>query len=312
MSGLKAVGPLYRIINSLSSYHGGRLVIGGVEISEPSLLEYLESGASIDDYLAAFPAIDRPAVVGFLDEVRRRLVSELIQVLPLIHRILPDYLETLWQKYVRLEDECMRESARKTLIEFCDGITTLDPRIRERWVVEVCTEVYDQNRDIKLREHVIRGVILPVLLRRSSEGDARASRWLAQMFPIVRSTLVELGIYPTRLKQLSLQQDPTYSLARRDLIDDYAEMFDFSIHDVPAGVLYGMNGASKPQCEELIKDLDHLEELVALEGIQQEYAERIAEWRYYFTTYLQYLKTDTPRSGYGVFLSARRERYFEP
>jgi len=216
MSGLKAVGPLYRIINSLSSYHGGRLVIGGVEISEPSLLEYLESGASIDDYLAAFPAIDRPAVVGFLDEVRRRLVSELIQVLPLIHRILPDYLETLWQKYVRLEDECMRESARKTLIEFCDGITTLDPRIRERWVVEVCTEVYDQNRDIKLREHVIRGVILPVLLRRSSEGDARASRWLAQMFPIVRSTLVELGIYPTRLKQLSLQQDPTYSLARRE------------------------------------------------------------------------------------------------
>ena len=43
-----------------------------------TLLDYLEAGDSIDDFLAGFPSINREQVVGFLEQAKERLVATAI------------------------------------------------------------------------------------------------------------------------------------------------------------------------------------------------------------------------------------------
>lgn len=40
-----------------------------------TLLDYLEAGESIDDFLAGFPLVTRVQVVAFLEEAKNRMVE---------------------------------------------------------------------------------------------------------------------------------------------------------------------------------------------------------------------------------------------
>jgi uncharacterized protein (DUF433 family) len=56
---------------------GGTPVFSGTRVPVQTLLDYLEAGESIDDFLAGFPSVSREQVVGFLEEARTRLVDTL-------------------------------------------------------------------------------------------------------------------------------------------------------------------------------------------------------------------------------------------
>jgi uncharacterized protein (DUF433 family) len=40
-----------------------------------TLLDYLEAGESIDDFLAGFPSVTRERVIAFLEEAKTRMVE---------------------------------------------------------------------------------------------------------------------------------------------------------------------------------------------------------------------------------------------
>jgi uncharacterized protein (DUF433 family) len=40
-----------------------------------TLLDYLEAGESIDDFLAGFPSVTREQVIAFLEEAKTRMVD---------------------------------------------------------------------------------------------------------------------------------------------------------------------------------------------------------------------------------------------
>jgi len=40
-----------------------------------TLLDYLEAGDSIDDFLAGFPTVSREQVIAFLEEAKARMVT---------------------------------------------------------------------------------------------------------------------------------------------------------------------------------------------------------------------------------------------
>jgi uncharacterized protein (DUF433 family) len=40
-----------------------------------TLLDYLEAGESIDEFLAGFPSVSRAQVIRFLEEAKNRLVA---------------------------------------------------------------------------------------------------------------------------------------------------------------------------------------------------------------------------------------------
>ena len=54
---------------------GGTPVFAGTRVPVKTLLDYLEAGDSIDDFLEGFPTVHRAQVVAFLKKAAARLVS---------------------------------------------------------------------------------------------------------------------------------------------------------------------------------------------------------------------------------------------
>jgi hypothetical protein len=139
----------------------------------------------------------------------------------------PNSADALWQKYIDLENEWLRESALKVLSEFIGVVHRLTPDERKQWVYSICRDAFDSKPPIKIREPLVKEVMLPVLLQAYSESDGKAARWLTYLFQFVG----------------------------RDLVDAYCRQFTYSVHELPMGVLFGNNGASIDECSELIDDL---------------------------------------------------------
>jgi uncharacterized protein (DUF433 family) len=54
---------------------GGTAVFYGTRVPVQTLLDYLEAGESIDDFLAGFPSVTRGQVIAFLEEAKDRLIE---------------------------------------------------------------------------------------------------------------------------------------------------------------------------------------------------------------------------------------------
>ena len=54
---------------------GGTPVFAGTRVPVQTLLDYLEAGESIDEFLAGFPSVSRAQVIRFLEEAKDRLVA---------------------------------------------------------------------------------------------------------------------------------------------------------------------------------------------------------------------------------------------
>lgn len=54
---------------------GGTAVFRGTRVPVQTLLDYLEAGESIDDFLEGFPSVTRERVIAFLEEGKDRAVK---------------------------------------------------------------------------------------------------------------------------------------------------------------------------------------------------------------------------------------------
>lgn len=54
---------------------GGTPVFCGTRVPIQTLIEYLEAGDSIDEFLAGFPSVTREQVIAFLEEAKDKLVE---------------------------------------------------------------------------------------------------------------------------------------------------------------------------------------------------------------------------------------------
>jgi uncharacterized protein (DUF433 family) len=54
---------------------GGTPVFAGTRVPVQTLLDYLEAGDSIDDFLEGFPTVSRERVIAFLEQAKDRLVE---------------------------------------------------------------------------------------------------------------------------------------------------------------------------------------------------------------------------------------------
>ena len=54
---------------------GGEPVFTGTRVPVQTLLDYLEAGESIDDFLEGFPSVTRAQVIDFLEQAKDRLVA---------------------------------------------------------------------------------------------------------------------------------------------------------------------------------------------------------------------------------------------
>jgi uncharacterized protein (DUF433 family) len=54
---------------------GGAVVFHGTRVPVQTLLDYLEAGQSIDDFLEGFPSVAREQVISFLEEAKDRMIA---------------------------------------------------------------------------------------------------------------------------------------------------------------------------------------------------------------------------------------------
>jgi len=57
------------------SVMAGTPVFAGTRVPVQTLLDYLEAGDSIDEFLAGFPSVKREQVIAFLEAAKDRLVA---------------------------------------------------------------------------------------------------------------------------------------------------------------------------------------------------------------------------------------------
>ena len=53
----------------------GAAVFGGTRVPVQTLLDYLEGGETIDDFLERFPSVTRSQAIAFLEAAKDRLVE---------------------------------------------------------------------------------------------------------------------------------------------------------------------------------------------------------------------------------------------
>jgi len=63
------------VISCSPEVMGGTAVFSGTRVPVQTLLDYLESGESIDEFLDGFPSVSREQVVEFLEQAKDRLVA---------------------------------------------------------------------------------------------------------------------------------------------------------------------------------------------------------------------------------------------
>ena len=55
---------------------GGTPVFVGTRVPVQTLIEYLEGGETIDDFLQGFPTVTRDQVIAFLEEAKARMLAK--------------------------------------------------------------------------------------------------------------------------------------------------------------------------------------------------------------------------------------------
>jgi len=63
------------IVTSSPDVLSGTPVFAGTRVPVQALIDYLEGGETIDDFLAGFPTVTREQVVAFLEEATARMVA---------------------------------------------------------------------------------------------------------------------------------------------------------------------------------------------------------------------------------------------
>ena len=63
------------IVSRSPEIMGGTPVFCGTRVPVQTLLDYLEGGESIDDFLEGYPSVTREQVVAFLEAAKDRLVE---------------------------------------------------------------------------------------------------------------------------------------------------------------------------------------------------------------------------------------------
>ncbi len=63
------------VIVSDPNVMGGTPVFRGTRVPMQTLIEYLEGGQSISDFLDGFPTVNREQVIAFLEETKERFLA---------------------------------------------------------------------------------------------------------------------------------------------------------------------------------------------------------------------------------------------
>jgi len=223
--------------------------------------------------------------------------------------MIPGEINRLWVDYLATERIRVRQQSLQALESFIGALVQLPAEVWHPWARQLAQHVVDDNDDIPIRLPLFRSVIFPALvtgLNSSSSGCARWLAGLAQLLyksPSCQDQLPENQRSEFGLLLRAVQDDPNDTRAKKRLLSLMRSRFDYALHELPAGVLYGHDGATIEQCDELLVELSDYERLAMEFGAEEEDRELIAQSRFHIPAYRRYLLEGGRDANYETFLS---------
>lgn len=213
--------------------------------------------------------------------------------------------QALWTRWRDLESQGRKQEALVLAEELAAALARAPEDSQDRWVQSVCEDVIDLHPVPpgvgipQLRHPFLREVIAPSLLRRFARQDATAARWLAWLMRRYSSAhRLWAGIPPGRRTPMDmLRLADTWAPGDLRVMVPLAELlngrFRYAMHELPAGVLDGINGADIPGCSAMLDELAQLERLWSRLSPTPVHQSIIEYWRRLITCYADYLSQDT-------------------
>ena len=183
-----------------------------------------------------------------------------------------------------------------------------------RWAIELCEKHELKQLAITIRQPLFERVLLPALKMAWQSGVPGSLRLLAGLFDHVcnsKSCRLELPVeLQSRdlLLREELRRNPNDQKAGLMLASSMARYVAQTLHELPSGVLYGMDGASISECEELIEFIGEFQEVVGRFGLTDIYRELMDDASFHYNTYRSYLQSGERTGGYREFLRAYKSQ----
>lgn len=144
---------------------------------------------------------------------------------------------------------------------------------------------FSNDFDRIVRHELYESVIFPVLVDGYRKKDPWSIRQLAKTAQNLYKAefLWEQVGHTTALKLLReyVKLCPNDSSARLDLLDELIKFFGHCEHEWPAGILYGMDGATDDECLTLLSTISEVRDL----DIERRYADYINEFEIKVNSY---------------------------
>ncbi|MBN8628196.1 MAG: hypothetical protein J0M17_22180 [Planctomycetes bacterium] len=211
--------------------------------------------------------------------------------------------EADWQHFLDAEKKHDRRASLSALNRFIDALLGEDQATWHSWAYDLAAKIWDAKVDIPIRYPLVTRVLLPALNEGALNGVQGCLRWLAVCGrgSQLDARLPEHLRTPVGLLKEAIRIDPNDRIARNRLLEIWAPTFEYSLHELPAGVLYGHNGATIAECGELLEFLDEFRTYAAELEQPSRYSSLIADCDLHFRCYRSYLQQDRPGGSYGEF-----------
>ncbi len=225
--------------------------------------------------------------------------------------MIPAETEQLWTDYLSSENRCTRLESLDVLNRFIGSILVLSPEIWQMWARDLCKKIVDDGSAIPLRMPLFQRVVFPALLADLHNLYSRSALYLAsfaqqlyksqscmEQLPIEMRS--ELGLL---LEAMRLAPNDKSVIER--LLNVMRRRFDYTLHELPIGVLYGIDFATIEECDLMLTELDKYQGLVKQLGEGEEHYEGqkiIQELRFHIPAYKQYLSELAVHQNYETFL----------
>jgi hypothetical protein len=215
----------------------------------------------------------------------------------------------LWADYLRAEGRAPRDQKLAALGTFLDTLTPSTDW--HPWARELAERVVDGGEDFVIRMPLFERAVFPSLLTGYRAGLPGCARWLAGLAQeLYRSDVCREQLPPDAqtehgLLRAAVRQDPDDHASRRRLVEHLAGRLRHSLHELPAGVLYGMDGATPEQCRELEQELEEFCALVTGTSGGPDYRELVEQCRLHFPAYREFLLARGEYGSYQEYLDQR-------
>jgi hypothetical protein len=171
--------------------------------------------------------------------------------------MLTDDQRKLWEAYEVAEGRAPRVQKLQALNAFLDALVISPPADWFPWARSIAEQVVDHGLNFVIRRPLFERAVFPALFAGYQARLPGTARWLAGLADhLLRNPRCREQLQPDEATELALlwaaiRHDPADRRSRLRVIDKIAYRLRYSIHEVPSGVLYGIDGPRRNNAKSL-------------------------------------------------------------